>query len=96
MSLAAELGVKFHPLAGATWSYGKDPKDTNIRIAPTFPPLEELGQALDVLPWRSGSSPHAWLPRPERPGPRAFFRPKAPFLCFCCRRPGKTGALGAK
>ena len=48
MSLAAELGVKLTP-AGATWPYGKDPKDTNIRIAPTFPTLEELDQALDVF-----------------------------------------------
>ena len=48
VSLAAELGVKLTP-AGATWPYGKDPKDTNIRIAPTFPTLEELGQALDVF-----------------------------------------------
>lgn len=48
VSLAAELGVKLTP-AGATWPYGKDPKDTNIRIAPTFPALEELGQALDVF-----------------------------------------------
>ena len=48
VSLAADLGVKLTP-AGATWPYGKDPKDTNIRIAPTFPTLEELGQALDVF-----------------------------------------------
>ncbi len=48
VALAAELGVKLTP-AGATWPYGKDPADTNIRIAPTFPTLEELGAALDVF-----------------------------------------------
>lgn len=48
VSLAAELGVKLTG-AGAPWPYGRDPHDTNIRIAPTYPSLEELGQALDVF-----------------------------------------------
>ncbi len=48
VALAADLGVKLTP-AGATWPYGEDPADTNIRIAPTFPTLEELGAALDVF-----------------------------------------------
>lgn len=48
VSMASELGVKMTP-AGATWPYGQDPHDSNIRIAPTYPSLEELSQALDVF-----------------------------------------------
>ena len=36
-----KAGVNMTP-AGATWPYGKDPQDTSIRIAPTFPPLNDL------------------------------------------------------
>lgn len=46
--LAAEAGVKITP-AGATFPYGKDPRDRNIRIAPTMPTVEEVEKAMEVF-----------------------------------------------
>jgi len=45
---AKEAGVKMTP-AGATFPYGKDPRDRNIRIAPSYPPLEELMEAAKLF-----------------------------------------------
>jgi len=48
VSLCAEAGVALTP-AGATYPDGIDPKDRNIRIAPTCPPLAELGKAMEIF-----------------------------------------------
>lgn len=48
LSLAKELGVTMTN-AGATFPYGMDPKDSNIRIAPTLPPVSELEKAMEVF-----------------------------------------------
>ncbi len=48
VSLAEQAGVTLTG-AGSTFPYGDDPNDSNIRIAPSLPPLAELDAALDVF-----------------------------------------------
>ena len=48
LALCGEAGVAMTG-AGATFPYGRDPQDSNIRIAPSLPPVEELEQAMEVF-----------------------------------------------
>ena len=47
-TLCSQAGVQLTK-AGSAYPYGIDPRDENIRLAPSLPPLEELAQAADVL-----------------------------------------------
>ena len=46
--LARSVGVTL-TTAGSTYPYGRDPYDANLRIAPSYPELDELSQAIEIL-----------------------------------------------
>lgn len=48
VKMADDAGVKLTP-AGATFPYGKDPQDCNIRLAPSFPSLADINKAMEVF-----------------------------------------------
>jgi DNA-binding transcriptional MocR family regulator len=48
VKLAGEAGVKLTP-AGATFPRGKDPRDRNIRIAPSLPPASQVATAMEIV-----------------------------------------------
>jgi len=48
VEMASQAGVKLTP-AGATYPYGQDPEDRNIRIAPSFPVAEDVSMAMELV-----------------------------------------------
>jgi len=48
VEMTAEAGVLMTP-AGATFPYGKDPRNRNIRIAPSLPSVDELKKAMEIF-----------------------------------------------
>ena len=48
VQLAKDAGIALTP-AGASFPHGDDPRDRNIRLAPTFPPLEQVSEAMEAV-----------------------------------------------
>jgi DNA-binding transcriptional MocR family regulator len=48
VDLARQVGLALTP-AGATWPYGRDPQDRTLRLAPTFPPLQDVRDASEGI-----------------------------------------------
>jgi DNA-binding transcriptional MocR family regulator len=63
VALAKEAGITLTP-AGAAFPYGLDPRDRHIRIAPSFPSLDEINQAAQGI---ALSLRLAWSSNKKRP-----------------------------
>lgn len=48
VSLCRDAGVVLNP-PGSTYPYGRDPRDSNIRLAPSFPPVSEVRKATEIF-----------------------------------------------
>jgi DNA-binding transcriptional MocR family regulator len=48
VELAAAAGVKLTP-AGSTSPYKRDPNDSNLRIAPSYPSVKDIESAMEVM-----------------------------------------------
>jgi DNA-binding transcriptional MocR family regulator len=48
VELAKAAGIALTP-AGSSFPHGDDPRDRNIRLAPTFPPLEQVTAAMEAV-----------------------------------------------
>ena len=48
VALAKEAGIALTP-AGSSFPHGDDPRDANIRLAPTFPELAEVSEAMEAV-----------------------------------------------
>jgi DNA-binding transcriptional MocR family regulator len=48
IKMASDAGVKLTP-AGSTYPLKKDPLDRNIRLAPSFPPMDDIQQAMELV-----------------------------------------------
>ena len=48
VQLASDIGVKLTP-AGATYPYGEDPRNSNIRLSPTFPPQAAVKASIEAF-----------------------------------------------
>jgi DNA-binding transcriptional MocR family regulator len=48
VALAKEAGIALTP-AGSSFPHGEDPRDRNIRLAPTFPPLDQVSEAMEAV-----------------------------------------------
>ena len=85
VDLSKKMGVKFTE-AGSTYPRGIDFNDSNIRIAPSYPPIEELQTAMQVLRGENPDPPcggPSGAESPARPRGRSHRVTAAPVFASC-------------